>query len=424
MGFTDAKIKAMKLSTGKTYQRKALGDGLYLRMRMSGSGLAKHFEYRAQVNGQRKFITLGEYSDAYGLSAANKKRAELESIGDKAKRGDGDHPVMTERFRREDRLSDPTVASLFAAWIADKRLGSPKTGGKPVRESTISLLQANFDNDIKKRIGDLKMAQIGRAAVEDCIDTVRRRGAPGQAAQVYRTLRGLTRFAQRKGYLAADPMLGVDNPKPYNPRVEDIVAATDAELKALFAVLDSSRISIAVRLAIELSLLTGARPSEIRLARRSEFDVKGAVWNLPAERVKSDRPFRIHLSPQAVEVVKAALKTPGKEYLFTGQDGPLEKMAVARALARIADRLKAQGCRKLRPHDLRRTHRTMMSRIGIRPDVAEKCLNHQDTNVLSRVYDGYHYESEMAEAWNKAGAHLAALRFGGAEVIALKNHRA
>ncbi len=99
---------------------------------------------------------------------------------------------------------------------------------------------------------------------------------------------------------------------------------------------------------------------------------------------------------------------------------PLDKMAVARALARIADRVIEAGGRKLRPHDLRRTTRTIMSRIGIAPHVAERCLNHLDANVLARVYDGHDHRAAMVEAWDKVGAHLSALRAGGAEVIPLR----
>ena len=79
-------------------------------------------------------------------------------------------------------------------------------------------------------------------------------------------------------------------------------------------------------------------------------------------------------------------------------------MAVARALARIAERLADSGGKKLRPHDLRRTFRTMLSRLGIAPHVAELCMNHQETETMRRVYDGYDYRGEMKEAWDKAGA--------------------
>ncbi len=88
----------------------------------------------------------------------------------------------------------------------------------------------------------------------------------------------------------------------------------------------------------------------------------------------------------------------------------MEKMAVARALSRHADRVTEYGGKRLRPHDLRRTFRTMLSRLGIQPHVAELCMNHQETETMRRVYDGHDYSAEMAEAWDRAGAHVQALR--------------
>jgi integrase len=89
----------------------------------------------------------------------------------------------------------------------------------------------------------------------------------------------------------------------------------------------------------------------------------------------------------------------------------------------MADRTEDQGGKKLRPHDLRRTFRTMLSRIGVPPHVAELCMNHQETETMRRVYDGHDYTSEMADAWDRAGAHLEALQGGAAMVIPIATMR-
>ena len=102
----------------------------------------------------------------------------------------------------------------------------------------------------------------------------------------------------------------------------------------------------------------------------------------------------------------------------------MEKMAIARALSRLAKRADDLNAKKLRPHDLRRTFRTMLSRLGIQPHIAELCMNHQETETMRRVYDGHDYTGEMADAWDKAGAHVAALRKGDAHVIPIMRNRA
>jgi len=99
-------------------------------------------------------------------------------------------------------------------------------------------------------------------------------------------------------------------------------------------------------------------------------------------------------------------------------------MAVARALTRLTERIAREGGKRLRPYDSRRTFRTMLSRIGVAPHVAELCMNHQETETMRCVYDGHDYRAEMTEAWDKAGAHIAVLRSGGAVNLPLAARRA
>ena len=50
-------------------------------------------------------------------------------------------------------------------------------------------------------------------------------------------------------------------------------------------------------LAFEFLVLTAARSGEVRNARWEEFDLEGAVWTIPAERMKAKREHRVPLSP-------------------------------------------------------------------------------------------------------------------------------
>lgn len=414
-GWTDSRIKSEKLPAGKTDVRKAIEKGLFLRLRAGPTpqNPRKTFEYRAQVNGKRRYLTLGTYSLRFTLAQAKLKLAELQAIQAEARIGDTDHPVIEARQKRKARLADPTFDELFDEFVQDKKLGSSRKGGRPVRQRTIDILQQAYDLDIRGNIGDSRVSRITRDALKGCFEAALRRGSPGMAAQVYRTLRGLVRFALKRGTLATDPMAGLENPRPYKPPATpaEVVAATDDEIIALFRVLADSDVSTSVQLAILMQLLTGARPSEVREAKLSEFNLTAGVWRIPAERVKSDRPFEIALSPQAIQVVKIARKLPRLEpYLFPGaKGGAMEKLAVTRALSRLEDRLRTAGCRKLRPHDLRRTFRTMLSRLKVPSHVAIMCMHHANKDVLERVYDGHDLRPEMADAWLKAGNHLATL---------------
>ncbi len=429
--WTEEKVKALRLPSGKTEQRVMVDRGLYLYLRQRSAGdLAKQWQFRAQVDGVRRWLSLGAFP-AVGLAKANAEMLTHRAAQEMAKKGEADHPAIAARFARKAALSLPTVAEVFVEWVADKRMGSARKGGEPVRDRTIKVLSENFDLDIRDRVGDAKIAMLTREGVQACIDAPRKRGAPGAAAHVFRTLRGLTTFAIKRGYIdGADPMRGIDNPRPYRPA--PVNAASDAELLAVLRSIHESKLWEATKFAIEFQLLSGARPTEVRLMKWSEINVSRRLWTIPPERFKSGREHRVHLSPQALNVLERSQLIRGaSEFVFPGSKaadkdraGPLEKMAIARALARIAERTKDDGGKKLRPHDLRRTFRTMLSRIGVAPHIAELCLGHIEKETMRRVYDGHDYSAEMADAWDRAGAHVGALLRGGAQVIPLLKGRA
>lgn len=429
--WTEEKIKALKLPEGKAEQRVLVEPGLYLYLRQrAGGDTAKHWQFRAQVDGVRRWLSLGAFP-AVGLAKANAELLTHRAAQESAKKGEADHPVIAARFARKAARALPTVAEVFAEWLDDKRMGSARKGGEPVRERTIKVLVENFDLDIRHRVGDAKIAMLNREGVQACIDGPRKRGAPGAAAHVFRTLRGLATFAIKRGYIdGADPMRGIDNPRPYRPA--PVNAATDAELLAVLRSVEDSKLWEATKLAIEFQLLTGARPTEVRLLTWDEVSEKRSVWTIPPGRFKSGREHRVHLSAQALSVIDRAKIIRGASlYVFPGSKvndkapaGPLEKMAIARALSRIAERTRENGGKKLRPHDLRRTFRTMLSRIGVAPHVAELCLGHIEKETMRRVYDGHDYSAETADAWDRAGAHIAAILRGGAQVIPMMKNRA
>lgn len=415
--WTDEKVKALKLPTGKASQRVLVEPGLYLLMRQRVDGeCSKQWEFRAQVAGVRRWLSLGSYP-AVSLARAYADLVTQRAAQVAAKKGEADHPAQAARFARKAARAQPTVIETFEEWIADKRLGSARKQGRPVRERTIQILKDNFDLDIRAKVGSAKIDKIGREALQSCIDAPRKRGAPGAAAHVYRTLKGLINFAVARSYISgADPMRGIANPKPYRPA--PVNSASDSEIASLLKAVDGSRMWPTTKLAIEFELLTGARPSEVRLANWCEIDLAKQVWNIPAAKVKSDRSFKVHLSSQAVDVLKRALcyrdgdgsQTLESELVFKGAKGrAMEKRAVGRALTRLAEQGHVDG-KRLAPHDLRRTFRTLLSRLKIQPHVAELCINHQEPETMRRVYDGHDYWEETVDAWDRAGARIQALR--------------
>jgi integrase len=88
------------------------------------------------------------------------------------------------------------------------------------------------------------------------------------------------------------------------------------------------RDSVSAR-CLEFTILCAARTGEAIGARWSE--IKGKVWIIPAERMKSDREHRVPLSDRAVEILKT-LPQRGV-HVFTGTNRrPLSNMAMLELL--------------------------------------------------------------------------------------------
>ena len=60
--WTDAKVAAMKLPVELKEQRVLVAPGLYLHLRRKAdASTSKHWQYRAQVEGVRRWLALGAY---------------------------------------------------------------------------------------------------------------------------------------------------------------------------------------------------------------------------------------------------------------------------------------------------------------------------------------------------------------------------
>jgi integrase len=64
------------------------------------------------------------------------------------------------------------------------------------------------------------------------------------------------------------------------------------------------------------------------------------------------------------------------------------------------------GVSNWRIHDLRRTARSLMSRAGVTPDIAERCLAHTIGGVRG-VYDRYAFHKEKKQAFESLAELVA-----------------
>jgi hypothetical protein len=82
-----------------------------------------------------------------------------------------------------------------------------------------------------------------------------------------------------------------------------------------------------------------------------------------------------------------------------------------RGFSKLKTRLDAlSGVKAWRWHDLRRTARTGMTRLGVPREHAEAAINHvSGRSALERTYDRHDYAAEAAAALARWQAHVAGL---------------
>jgi integrase len=387
-------------------------NGLVFRLTPTG---AASWCVRARTqDGKAVRPRLGTYP-ALGLSAA--RRQALVTL---AAVQTGTDPVAEKRERRAARardLAEPTVAQRLTAWQA-ARAADP---ARPWSASTAATVARMVKADIVPALGSRRLIDTARGDWVSLVEQKRKAGAPAMASLLYRTLSSFLNHAEASGWIAAPllPRKGAKTLAPPPPSRARVLS--DEELRAVWiaAGQEASKVSAFLRLLI----LTAAREGEVAGVRAGEIDLTAGIWLLPGVRTKNRQALTLPLCDLALAALHAVwpAEAPDADRMLLGRfpDAPLQ--GFAKIKRRLDDRLAAlalnAGAEPPAPwrlHDLRRTARTGMTRLGIPRDHAEAALNHiSGRSVLERTYDRHDYGPEVLAALRAWQAHVAAL-VGGA----------
>jgi integrase len=164
--------------------------------------------------------------------------------------------------------------------------------------------------------------------------------------------------------------------------------------------------------ALQFAILTAARSGEVRGMTWAEVDWPGAVWTVPAARMKAGRAHRVPLAPAAVELLKAALagrKVRQDDLVFPGADGrtALSDMTLAAVIRRAnVDNPKPwvdEHGETITPHGFRSTFRDWVSEeTEFSSEVAEAALAHIVGDKVEAAYrrgDLFAKRVEVMRAW-------------------------
>src|SRR5262249_29872190 len=139
------------------------------------------------------------------------------------------------------------------------------------------------------------------------------------------------------------------------------------------------------KIALQLTLLTLTRTMEVVGAKWEEFDLKRALWNIPASRTKMRYAHVIPLPSQAVELLrKLHVVTGHREYLLPNRDKPAEPASRGVLWKAVMHMGFAEP---FSPHGIRSTGSSMLNNMGFRADLIERQLGHQERNKTRDAYN-------------------------------------
>jgi integrase len=148
-------------------------------------------------------------------------------------------------------------------------------------------------------------------------------------------------------------------------------------------------------------LLTGARRSEIAKLTRDRILSDRLV--LPPTHTKMGEKHEVPLT-DLMRAVIAAQPATVSALVFASEKTGRAFNGWGKSVIALQ---RAAGV-TFTPHDLRRTCRTLMSRLGVEPDIAELAIGHKRTG-LDRLYNFDQAWQLRCDAFARVSTHIAAL---------------
>jgi len=356
MPLTELGIKNMKFEK-RTMKRD--DRGLYLIIHPNG---AKYWKYRYKENGKEIKISLGEYPHV-SLRNARQKRDEVERNISLGYAPQGQESVPQEQ----------TFAEMADEWL--------KTRILPDKVQTyVDSIEQRLKNHILPAIGDKQLSEITPPVVLAMCRKIEARGIIETASRCKQIVGQVFKYAIATGRSEIEPTSALtgalkSRKEKHYPIIKDTV-----KIAALIRQINEYPFLI-VRLAMQFSLLTFARPNEVRHAEWTEIDFDKSEWRIPAEKMKMRRPHIVPLSTQ-LSTICCQLKslTGHQKWLFPSarRDGrPMSENTV-----RMALRTMGFSNDEIVPHGFRGMASTILNENGFPPDVIERQLAHVEKNAV------------------------------------------
>ena len=245
-----------------------------------------------------------------------------------------------------------------------------------------------FEKDVFPYIGHRPIKDIKPMELLAVLSKIEARGATEKVRKVRQRCGEVWKYAVVTGRAEYNP--APDLASAVTPHEKEHYAfLTQDELPEFLRTLNTYAGSVLVKIAMQLLILTGVRPGELRQAEWQEFDFERKVWNVPAERMKMRRPHLVPLSSQAIDLLNQLKPMTGAgTLLFPGRNNPKKPMSDM-ALTVLVRRIGYAG--RVTGHGFRHTMSTILHEQGFNSAWIELQLAHVDKNSIRGTYNHAQY---------------------------------
>jgi len=370
--------------------RTALGGGLYLTIKKSGSA-SFGFRYssgtNANGNQRLRLIGLGGFcAKTNTLGMARSKATDLKAMINK-----GIDPIeqsiqdqkRTEAANKENKIKDEMNLATFDS-VALEYIESKKAEWKNAKHQqqwVNTLTTYAFPSIGKMPVADIETGHV-LAVLKPIWNT-----KTETATRVRTRLEAVLSYAEAKNWrTGGNPArwrghLSAILPSPQKLKDRKHHSALPyGELPQFMSILSNTD-GMGAR-ALEMTVLTATRTKESLGAKWSEIDLDNRVWTIPKERMKAGVEHRVPLSDQAMKVVTKMADNKMSDYVFPNRTSgqPMSNAGMSSVLKRLERT-------DITVHGFRSTFRDYVAEKTNTPErTAEAALAHKLKDASEAAY--------------------------------------
>jgi integrase len=241
----------------------------------------------------------------------------------------------------------------------------------------------------------LAIASMGRANVAATLSAIAKTKGAVTANRARAALSAMFRWAIGEGLCDHNPVVGTNRQEENGHRERSL---DDSEIAKVWLGAPENDYGNIVRMLI----LTGCRREEIGSLKWSEIDLGARTITIPRERTKNGVEHTVSLCDAADSILRGIMRRGDRDFVFgIARNGGFSGWSTSKTALDKVIALKEEW----RLHDLRRTVRTGLGKLGVQPHIAEAVLNHLPPKLI-RTYDRNTYAAEKKAALEQWATHL------------------